>query len=180
MSPCFWPGEFFPLEFAAFSNRIFVCSKGGLPKVLLPLCIPAKLNGEGRLTPSTGFPWIPRNHLEPAVLDSDHYSVGSVERLDEFLTKHKEHHEQWSAYWEYTLRLFKYVTNQGLHEFHLSEYGRAEQGIVTIETSVVARHILMLYDELMKKKEQDYPPCYKDMQAWKTRHCFLCCQRRNR
>ncbi|MEV2312028.1 hypothetical protein ABND49_20420 [Paenibacillus larvae] len=116
------------------------------------------MNGEGRLTPSTGFPWIPRNHLEPAVLDSDHYSVGSVERLDEFLSKHKEHHEQWSAYWEYTLRLFKYVTNQGLHEFHLPEYGRAEQGIVTIETSVVARHILMLYDELMKKKEQDYPP----------------------
>ncbi|ETK28071.1 DEAD/DEAH box helicase [Paenibacillus larvae] len=91
-------------------------------------------------------------------MDSDHYSVGSVERLDEFLSKHKEHHEQWSAYWEYTLRLFKYVTNQGLHEFHLPEYGRAEQGIVTIETSVVARHILMLYDELMKKKEQDYPP----------------------
>ncbi|WP_223066302.1 AAA domain-containing protein [Paenibacillus caui] len=135
--------------------------KGGLPKVLFPLCIPAELSSEGRLTPGRGFPWIPRDHLDPVVSDSDTYSIGSVNRLDEFLTQHKEQQENWIDFWKYALRLFEYVTTKPLENFELPEYRQTEQALVTCETSVMARHILLVYDELLKKKEQDYPALLK-------------------
>lgn len=149
---------------------------GGVPEVVTPLLLSARLNREGFLLPAAAAT-IPRDLLEP--LPQGVFSVGEMAQYDKYLTTHSSepfateqepepgaeteeqqalryagYQQQWQQYLKQSDELVAYVAGQWLdtHE----QYQRAGYGLVTKEAPAggAGFHILAMYDNLLKSKKE--------------------------
>lgn len=134
---------------------------GGKPPYLLPVYGGALLSRAGRLYPS-GKIVVPRDLLEP--LERPAYAIGSVDALDEFLTRHPppvieqddperpadepDYRKRWGAYLDYGERLVREVAA----EWRPADDGYIDAGCWYVAKATAVRgagvHILGLYDHL--------------------------------
>jgi len=131
-----------------------------MPAKITPLWIPANLHEDGRLTPRSGsFPWVPRDLLDPSHLPCD-IILGSVEAVDNHLTNFPfpAEWENWEHLWDASCSLFRAVTGKLAGAFALDGYSVQETSIVVVDEEFrgSARHIVSLYDYLVRLKE--HPP----------------------
>lgn len=135
----------------AYPTRQHGVEKVNLSKSLVPLWVPACLDKEGNLSVDLeSFPWIPRNYLEPSANES--IIIGSVEILDDFLSKNPMPTEKWSDFWEYVMKMFNVVTGQNLKDFEYEDYSTSETGWVFINNNIqgASSSIIRLYNHILK------------------------------
>lgn len=149
---------------------------GGIPEVVTPLLLSARLNREGFLLPAAAAT-IPRDLLEP--LPQGVFSVGEMAQYDQYLTTHSSepfaseqepepgneteeqqaqrhagYQQRWQTYLKQSDELLAHVAGHWLatHE----QYERADYGLVTKEALAggAGFHILAMYDHLLKSKQE--------------------------
>ena len=139
----------------------------GLPSVITPLVCFANLSRSGKLYPSSP-PVVPRDILEP--LEINTYSIGTVDDLDEFLSKESftglvcseqqsspddcttntDHAEYWPKYKSHYNKLLEKVAGEWLND--LQDYIQADYGYILQDDSLksAAQHVLKLYDNIKR------------------------------
>lgn len=84
--------------------------------------IPAVLTVDGTLKFCQKYPIIPREYLEP-MIEAD-VSIGEIERLNQYFLKNVAEFSQlktWSAYLNFSKRMFEFVTGQHFEQLQLNE-----------------------------------------------------------
>ncbi|MFN8391563.1 MAG: AAA domain-containing protein [Bdellovibrionota bacterium] len=123
--------------------RVLLCplrferiERGPGPRFVEPLWIPAVLQPNGNLLPPrAGGPWIPREHLEPLLLDNA-VTIGDSRSVERFADKYPANDWQsWDEYWTYSSELFRFVTGVPIESFELEEFRRAPNSFVTLDVS---------------------------------------------
>jgi len=128
----------------------------GIPDVVTPLLITAKLNRDGRLLPAS-MTIVPRDLLEP--LDRSAFAIGAFTDMDVFLTKYPapgcksspiEHYDDnlWLQCLDHAERLFEYVGKgwpAADDRFEVADYWYLSK---KDSASGASAHILDLYDHL--------------------------------
>lgn len=135
-------------------------SQNGLPDIVTPIVTKAVVDRQGRLFP-LDFTVVPRDILEP--LDRGALSVGTIEELDAWLTKHPRsavartsensedddwHQETWSAFLSHVEQLVADVTKNWPDQ--TAPYLKTADCLLLKESERggASIHILPLYDHL--------------------------------
>lgn len=80
-----------------------------LPESIAPLWVPALLDVSGTLKPHPRLsPWICRDYLEPG--ETEILPVGTIHRVDEYLSTHSINRECWHDYYCFALDMFQSIT----------------------------------------------------------------------
>jgi hypothetical protein len=132
---------------------------------LIPLCIPCMLTPEGTLLADTErLPWIPRQLLEPSHKD---VTIGTLADFDQYLTQLTSEPETLSDTMKVAEDLFVQVTGCRLALLSndagdeapalplpdMEDYGLIDGWFgIPYEPSIIARHIIRLYDLLAEVK----------------------------
>lgn len=123
--------------------------------------VPARLDREGNLsrTDVEKEPWFPREYLRPMV--DPELSIGDVETYDEYvekMTSARHEMETWKQYIQYAISMYETVTHGSFEDSFVQSGGEKvaldNKYYIFEDTTVNAtRHILNLYNELLKQDE---------------------------
>lgn len=137
------------------SRKIYAKSKP-----ICPICIPAVIDAEGRLAPSTDSPpWIPREFLEPVLQPCE--TIGDVDAVDEFLALNPEPKNysendrkiEWSDSWHFSNLMLQHVSGLNLETFSLEGYIIDRQGYLIHQREQrrgASTKIIQLYDHILQ------------------------------
>ena len=119
-----------------------------------PLCLPAILQADGKLTPPQHEqPWIDRQLLEPNEQDS--ITLGHIDSVDTFLSQQQrpQSEQGWEAYWAYAAAMFQAVIGDKIQTFQLEGYTRTSGCLIPLSVLQGSRrHVIPVYERLQGQK----------------------------
>lgn len=132
-------------------------------KPIAPLWLPARLNNQGVLSTIENYPpWLARNYLFPSPEGIS--SIGYLNDFNNFLATHHLDNQTWQAFWSYALRMFQEVTGYDFGYFEHDDYTIANDSYISVRRQSLGnkKELVIMYDELLRQKEMEWPLLYKN------------------
>ncbi|MEI8295426.1 MAG: AAA domain-containing protein [Alphaproteobacteria bacterium] len=137
------------------------------PSFIYPLCLPALLSREGKLSGNHNVsPFISRIHLSPQATNSFYPEIASLSKQDDFFTDNEYAAEvgdakevgdvslvDWDYCWNYGARLWRHLTDADLNSCKIDGYGLDNHGVMLHckLDDTPSKHLIKLYDTLIRK-----------------------------